>query len=258
MTLVYQSYRTTNVPEWIKQCLQSVKNWTASKEYEYRFVDDELFEYAPQWYRQKVRHNVQLVSDLSRLVLARGFLEEGYERVIWIDADVLIFDSEKFILDTSGGASFCREVWIDEDLQGNMIHQEKINNSVSVFYQQNAMLDFYIDACKRIVSSSAKASPVLVGTSFLSALHKIYPFDLITSVGILSPALVYGLLKEQRTFLDFYLKRHGSEIFAANLCGSMVGNGFRNLEIRESTMEKVVEKMSCFRAVDLLSGKDTR
>ena len=251
MTLVYQSYRTTNVPVWITQCLKSVKDWAESKEYEYKFIDDELFEYAPQWYREKVQHNVQLVSDLSRLVLARHFLEEEYERVIWIDADVVIFDPDNFSLSTSDGAHFCREIWIDEDRQKNIVHQEKINNSVSIFHHQNAMLDFYIDACHRVVAKNIKIPPVLVGTSFLTALHKIYPFDIIRTVGIISPALVYDLVKNQDTFIESYLDRHGSEVFAANLCGSMSGKSFRDLGINDAVMEKVVEKLILLKTLNV-------
>ena len=35
-----------------------------------------------------------VITDLCRLLQARHFLENGYERVIWLDADILIFDGE--------------------------------------------------------------------------------------------------------------------------------------------------------------------
>ena len=243
MTLIYQSYRTHNVPLWISRCLQSVQSWSRDNGYEYRFIDDTLFEYAPDWYRQKVQNNVQLVSDLSRLLLARKFLQEGFQRVIWIDADMLIFKPESFQIEATTGASFCREIWVDADKEGTIIHQKKINNSVSVFHQQAPLLDFYIEACLKIVETSDKITPVLVGTAFLTELNKIYPLSLLRNVGIISPALVCDILSCQNDFIDKYQEWHGSPVYAANLCGSMDNKTFNGVKINENAMEKVVEKL---------------
>lgn len=243
MTLVYQSYRQHDVPAWIQHSLRSVQAWTRKKGYSYRFIDDELFEYAPDWYRQKVKDNVQLVSDLSRLILAKRFLSEGYERVIWIDADLLVFDPENFSVETEEGVHFCREIWTDADLEGNVIHQRKTNNSVCVFHQGNVFLDFYIEACLKLVAERTNIPHVLVGTTFLTALKKIYPFSEITNVGIISPALVHDLLTENTQFLKKYLEWHAAPIFAANLCGSMQNQVFQGVEINNSGMLAVVEKL---------------
>ena len=243
MTLVYQSFRNHDVPSWIQRSLESVQAWTKKKEYSYRFIDDELFEYAPDWYRQKVKDNVQLVSDISRLVLARRFLSEGYDRVIWIDADLLIFDPVNFSVDTEEGVHFCREIWTDADLQGHIVHQKKINNSVCVFHQGNAFVDFYIDACLKLVADRGNIPHVLVGTTFLTALREIYPFPEITNVGIISPALVHDLLTGNTRFIKKYLEWHATPIFAANLCGSMQNQVFSGLEINHSRMTAVVQKL---------------
>ena len=243
MTLIYQSYRTENVPEWIRQCLNSVEAWTQKRDFKYRFIDDKLFQYAPDWYREKVNDNVQLVSDLARLVLAKKFLAEGYERVIWIDADLLIFDSQSFAVETIDGVHFCRETWVDSDLDGNIVHQKKYNNSVSVFHKDNVFLDFYIDACLKLVDSREKIPHVLVGTTFLTTLHEIYPFGEIRNVGIISPALVYDLISGNTEFLIKFREWHGASVHAANLCGSMQHHTFHGIEIDESSMQKVVEKL---------------
>lgn len=223
--------------------MASVKDWSRKRGFEYKFIDDKIFEYAPDWYREKVKDNVQLVSDLSRLVLAKRFLAEGYERVIWMDADLLIFDPQNFSAETTGGVYFCREIWVDADLGGNIIHQKKINNSVSVFHQGNVFLDFYIDACLKLVRTREKIPHVLVGTTFLTALQKIYPFGQITNVGIISPALTYDLLTGSTAFLKKYRKWHGAPVYAVNLCGSMQHHTFCNLEIDDTATVKVVEKL---------------
>ena len=243
MTLVYQSFRKHDVPDWIQRSLESVQSWTKKEGYDYRFIDDELFEYAPDWYRRKVKDNVQLVSDISRLILARRFLSEGYERVIWIDADLLVFDPVHFSVETEEGVHFCREIWTDANLEGNVIHQKKINNSICVFHRGNVFLDFYIEACLKLVADRTEIPQVLVGTTFLTTLKEIYPFPEITNVGIISPALVHDLLTENKRFLTKYLEWHAAPMFAANLCGSMQHQVFNGLEIDDSKMAAVVQKL---------------
>src|SRR5262245_33138351 len=79
-TVVCQSYRPSYVPVWIELCMATVRSWASSQGFDYRFIDDELFEYAPQWYRRKVSDDILLMSDLARLVVARRLLGEGYRR----------------------------------------------------------------------------------------------------------------------------------------------------------------------------------
>lgn len=243
MTLIFQSYRTHDVPDWISLCLKSVQEWTANQGFEYRFIDDRLFDYAPSWYRLKVQDNVQLVSDLSRLILAQEFLQEGYERVIWMDADLLVFDPENFHIPTTKGFSFCREVWSDRDLAGKEVFFEKVNNSVSVFCRDEHFLDFYVDACLTIVREAAAVTPVLVGTEFLTTLHGIYPFPLLQQVGILSPALVDALLHKKTGFIAAYLENQGTPVVAANLCGSKLEEFSGKTEITASILESSIEKL---------------
>lgn len=241
MTLVYQSYRTKNVPEWIQICMKSVQDWVKTAGYEYRFIDDSLFTYAPDWYREKVNHNIQVVSDLARLALAKMYLGQGYERVVWIDADMLIFNPEMFFLDDREPFYLCRETWIDEDPADNnrIIHQEKINNSISIYNQGNAFLDFYIDACLKIVERESGFECVTVGTTFLTALNELYPLPLLRNVGIISPGLIYHFTKEDIGFAEAYLEKHGSPVYAANLCGSMKGQYFRNMKVDDKNLENV-------------------
>ncbi len=243
MKLVYQSYRTSNVPRWINRCLHSVKNWAAGNEYGYRFTGDEIFDMVPEWYFKKVNGNIQLATDLARLVLARKYLEEGFDEVIWVDADMLVFDPEHFNLHVQGLFSFCREIWMDQDLDGNVIHQEKINNSISVFKKGNTFLDFYHDACLRIVDSREELLPVSVGTEFLTNLNALFPLPLLLNVGIISPALAYDLVHNGSRFIKPYIEWHGQPVMAANLCGSKESECFAGLRIDYRVMDLVAEKL---------------
>ena len=66
-TLVYQSFRTSDVPVWVTRCMKTVRGWAADRGFDYQFFDDRFFEYAPDWYREKVKHHRLLVGDLARL-----------------------------------------------------------------------------------------------------------------------------------------------------------------------------------------------
>ncbi len=70
-TLVYQSFRTSDVPGWVTRCMKSVRGWAADRGFDYQFFDNRFFEYAPDWYREKVKHRRLLVGDLARLELAK-------------------------------------------------------------------------------------------------------------------------------------------------------------------------------------------
>lgn len=78
--------------------MQSAREWAKSNHYDYRFYDDSLFDYAPDWFRKKADHHPCPVTDLARLVVARQLLTEGYDRTVWMDADMLIFDPKSMKL----------------------------------------------------------------------------------------------------------------------------------------------------------------
>ena len=160
-TLIYQSYRTQGVPGWIDRCLESVRQWAKARGYRYEFVDDRIFELVPGWYRRKAGEHVTILTDLARLELARRYLAEGLDRVIWIDADVLVFDPEAFDIAPDRHYAFCREVWVTGE-EGRLKQRNHVNNAVAMFARDNAFLDFYIHACQAIVQrADVELSPTL-------------------------------------------------------------------------------------------------
>ena len=52
-TLVYQSFRTTDVPLWIERAMKSVRDWAEVRGYDYEFIDDKIFDLVPEWYLKK-------------------------------------------------------------------------------------------------------------------------------------------------------------------------------------------------------------
>ena len=205
--------------------MQSVRDWAKTSGYDYRFYDDSLFSYAPDWYRDRARHDVLLVSDLARLIVARELLAEGYDRTIWIDADVLVFAPEFFRMDTREPQlyTFCRETWLGIDGEGGFSISHGVNNAVSVFTRGNGALDFLIEASERIVRDDANPHPQQVGTRFLTQLHATTPLPLRDDVAMISPAMHHDFAHDCDDALYQYARAHGAPSAAANLCGS-----FRN------------------------------
>jgi hypothetical protein len=257
-TLVYQSYRTVDVPAWIARSLETVREWSAARGFEYRFIDDELFEYVPTWYRDKVENRVQLVSDLARLEVAKQILSEGYDRAVWVDADVVVFDPDSLTIDVTEEYAFCREVWLEQDepprrvrhwwgerlVEGKVTCSHSINNAVSVFVQGNTLLDFYIDACKWIVRSKSKPISVNdVGVHFVSLLHRIMEFSLISNVGMFSPVVMRDIGEGGGACLRLYVSQFGSRVAAANLCSSMRGRTYNEVDMSDELFDRVVERL---------------
>ncbi len=240
-TVVYQSYRTEAVPAWIARCMETVRAWAGLRGYDYRFIDDALLGYAPEWYRDKVRGDIRLISDLARLKLAKELLDQGYERTIWMDADIVVFDAERLVIDVREECAFCREVWISRGRFGRTRGLEKVNNSVSVFVKENNLLDLCILACESLVRyEKGRVKGVLVGTNFLTNLNRTVALHLLDNVGLFSPILMQELAKGGGKGIRAYMRRFGSPLYAANLCGSAVGRPGMNEQIYADVVPRLL------------------
>ena len=257
-TVVYQSYRSTEEPVWIARCMQTVKRWSALKGFDYVFIDDRLFDYVPPWYREKVNGQVQLISDLARLELARELLSSGYERTIWADADLVVFDAERFEIAIREEYAFCREIWLEklevlralrQGLTGLSWPQRvqplfRVNNSVTVFTEANSMLDFYVHACKLLVKNKRGAIPKQeVGTFFLTRLYKSLRFPLLTDVALFSPVVMHDIAGGRGDYTKLYMEEFGSAVHAANLCASYSGEKYNGLRMDERLYDLVLDRL---------------
>ena len=256
-TVVYQSYRTINVPDWINRCMRTVRDWAALKGFDYVFVDDRLFEYVPAWYREKVNNQIQPVSDLARLGLAKEFLSGEFERAIWVDADVVVFDAERLAIDVTEEYAFCHEIWVEKlgpvraarrGLRGlkwgGVYCRQRVNNAVAVFTRGNSMLDFYIHACEQIVKNKrGRISNLEVGTLLLTELHRRLSLPLLKNVGLFSPHLMQDIASGDGKVLKIYMEEFGSPIRAANLCASYANKEYEGLTVGEDAYHLVLDKL---------------
>jgi len=229
-TVVVQSYRRVDVPAWIARCLRSVEQWANHQGYAYRFLDDELFERLPPSYFMRTRHALPMAADLARLILARETLSEGARRVVWVDADVLVFRPYSFELPIERDHYLCREIWIEPVVRDGAVVIDaslRVNNCVCVFERGTAFLEPYIEACEqRVRAATGKLDPLLVGTLYLTELDRIAALPQLVNVGMLSPHVVHDVAAGGGPFLETLVAHLVAPLAAANLCASLRGRRF--------------------------------
>lgn len=242
-TVVYQSFREHNVPQWINRCMQSVREWAQQQGYEYRFYNDQIFEYVPQWYRDKVNDQIHLVTDLARLQIAQELLSEGFEHAIWMDADVLIFNPSQLRLPLDRPYAFCKEVYIGLNARRQLMSRAGVNNAVMLMSQGNDLLSFYIDSCQQLVKTHERLPHTLVGTEFLSRLQNQRDIAHIHNVGLFSPYVMHDLAfpKPGNPALSMFCRDFGSPIYAANLCLTFNTAALGHKQLEEETYLKAIE-----------------
>ncbi|MFC1826897.1 glycosyltransferase family 2 protein [Thermodesulfobacteriota bacterium] len=243
-TIIYQSYRTEDVPGWISHCMESVRKWADTNKFDYRFIDDELFSYVPDWYREKVDRQINLVSDLARLNLARKYLDEGYDRTIWIDADIIIFHPEHFHISIANGYGFCHEVFTKISPEGEITNFIHVNNAITVFEKNNKFLDFYIYSCEQIVRNKKELTHTSVGTQFLTATHHFLCNQTMRNMGLLSPLIMNSIAGKKKHLMEMYMKAFGSRMFAANLCASYRNRNVQGISMVDDIYETVISQLN--------------
>jgi hypothetical protein len=241
-TIVFQSYRTHDVADWIQRCMASVQSWASVRGYDYRFVDDRLFDYVPDWFKQKSPHLCP-ITDLARLRLARELLASGYERSVWVDADVYVFAPERLAVEVGEQFAYTHEVWTYADEQGQPAVSHRVNNSISVFIRGNAYLDFFIDACEQTARVQPQLGKLDASTRFLSQLHQILPFPLLPNVGMLSPALMHDIASGSERFLPTYAGQLMAPIACANLCASLQDQAWGGIPQDQQCYAAVIDRL---------------
>ena len=252
-TVVYQSFRTSGVPWWLGRCLNSVRAWAGGLGYDYRFVDDRLFDRVPAWYRERVGGQLCPMADLARLEVARELLAAGYGRTVWVDADVLVFRPEGLALPGGGGYAFCRELWLEPDGLGGAAFARKVNNAVAVFTAASAgPLAFFVDAALSLVRHRpGPVGKLDVSTNFLTALHAQLHFPLVGGVGLFGPAVLPDLAAGGGPLAEAYRAAFGGPLAAANLCASFRGQRVHGVEATDELFGRAVDTLLATRGAAL-------
>ena len=221
-SLVFQSYSPRGLPAWVRTCLSSVRDWAAACGYGYRCFGDEIFDRLTPGIREKAAQRLSTQTDLGRLLLARELLEE-VERVIWMDADILVFAPEDLDCDIQSPYAFGREIWIQEDDRGGLRAYRNVHNAICLFERGNPFLDFYLHAAERLLMlNDGGFPPQFIGPKFLTALHNIMKLPLIETLGMTSPLVLRDLARGGGQALDLQRAEQPRPLAAVNLCASLV------------------------------------
>lgn len=223
-TIVLQSHRKPLPYPWLNQCLQSVQAWSKQNHYNYVFIGDEIFDPLTDSILEKTQQQKVIATDLARLIALQDYLQQGYQTVIWCDADFLIFDTDNFNLPESNYA-LGREVWVQQDKKGKLRAYNKVHNAFLMFRKGNSFLQFYIDSATRLLELNTGAiPPQFIGPKLLTALHNIVQCPVLETAGMLSPSVLQDLSKGHGASLDLFRKNSPQAITAANLCSSLASN----------------------------------
>jgi hypothetical protein len=244
-TLIIQSQRSPLPYPWLSPCLDSVRHWAESHRYAYRFLNDELFDNVQDDLWDKLAHQKVIASDLARLKVLQQALGEGYETVVWLDADFLIFDPLGFVLPEET-YSVGREVWVQHDRQGRLKVYKKVHNAFLMFRQGNGFLDFYTETAERLLRAHRGGMPPqYIGPKLLTAVHNICQLPVMETAGMLSPLVIKDLIQGRGDALSHFVEHSPAPIAGANLCLS-------------SQERQEVSKTEMAQVISLLCGKENR
>ena len=109
-TLILQSFTPPPWPAWRRRCIRSVERWAAGKGCTHRFIGDELFDPIPPAAREGCKGARLPLADIGRLMWLERLLAVGWRRVIWLDADILIFCISQLMAALNKGAPVSRHL----------------------------------------------------------------------------------------------------------------------------------------------------
>ena len=238
-TLVIQSHRSPLPYPWIQRCLASVSQWCVLNRYEYRFIGNELFDCLPPALNDRRHLPTVVASDLARLLTLHDALNKGYETVVWLDADFLIFNFSEFAIPDQPYA-LGREVWVQNDKNDKLKVYKKIHNAFLMFRRGNSFLRFYAETAERLLLLNQGAMPPqFIGPKLLSALHNVAQLPVMETAGMLSPMVIQDVIHTRGPALDLFLQHSVHDLAGANLCVSSCESN----DVSEREMELLIDAL---------------
>mgnify|MGYP001827129198 CR=1 FL=1 len=222
-------------------CCASVKGWASSNGFDYLLEGDALFARLPTALRERFASQAVVLSDLARLLWLKEKLESGYQRAIWCDADLLVFDD---FVPRNSGDCFGRECWIQRS--GSKLRRyRKIHNAWLQFEVGSTTLDFYIDRAQALLKrADSPVVPQFIGPKLLTAWHNIVAFPVEERVGMLSPLVMYELLQGGDRALQMLRDGHGQALCALNLSASFENRASDGVLHDAQDYQRLVDELS--------------
>ena len=244
LTRVVQSHTQPLPHAWLATCMQSVKNWAAQNKFDYKFIDDQLFDHVPVNLLEKTKKQPVVATDLARLKILQEILAGEYETAIWCDADFFIFAPKKFKLPAENYA-LGREVWIQQDKKNNqkLTTHVKVHNAFLMFRRGNPFLNFYTDTAEKLLSRvKGPMPPQFIGPKLLTAIHNIAQCPVLETAGMLSPLVIKDIARQGGPALDLFTRQSPHPIAAANLCHSLYARG----DLNDAEIEQCIASLDRF------------
>lgn len=220
-TVVIQSFREYDVPSWLSTCMGSAKAWAEQQGYTYLWKNDDFFNYATEREKRICGDQIFALTDICRLRWIAD-LFETYEKVIWLDADILIFSPEALNLDDLNGAGFAREVFIKPrlDAHGRFLIEAGHNNAFMFFERNDPSLQHYLEAAEGCLASwEDKELPrTIIGPILVNQLISAGDLSTIEGVGLFTPHIMREIALGGSRMSSEYLTHYSSGLCAANLC----------------------------------------
>lgn len=226
-TLVIQSHRSPLPADWLSLCIDSVKTWASQHGFDYRFIDDQLFDYVSADILDRTKQQRVIATDLARLKAIQDSLNQDYDSVVWCDADFLIFNPQQFLLPETPYA-LGREVWIQENTSNpkKLSVHTKVHNAFLMFRKGNLFLDFYTDTAERLLLiNQGPVPPQFIGPKLLTALHNIAQCPVLETAGMFSPLVIQAIAHGEGPALSLFNQHSPKPPYAANLCHSLNQQG---------------------------------
>jgi hypothetical protein len=223
--LVVQSSPGT-VPAWVDRCMASVRSWAGEVAYEH--LDDAFLDLAPGWVHDACDSFLP-VTDVARLVLLQRRLAEGWSRVVWLDADVLVFDGPLVDVSSSDAdVAVCVERWVTGAPGGGLQAVPFVCNAALSATDVDALLDVTLDRVR-----AGDVQPRSLGPDLLTPLHRASPspFGEIRGVSVASPHVVRG----EPGAWELLVSSLPWPVGALNLCWSVAGD--------ELVVERFVDRL---------------
>ncbi len=237
--LALQSDKPAPRAAWRRRCLASVEGWAAARGYEYRFIGDELFSPIPENLRRACRGVVLPLTDIGRLLWLRKLLDEGWDRVIWLDADILIFDPALRIEAEVVG----REIWISKGLRDGFRAAESVNNCVLSMTAKSPLLGRLLDATlAEAAELRAPPHPRALGPDLFRRLHSAQSLPVAPDIAMASPPMIASLADREPAAMAAHHSVWKGPVRAANLCGSLIEDD----DLALKAVERLLESPTAF------------
>jgi hypothetical protein len=221
-TLIYQVWGGER-PDWIAQCMATVRAWAARAGYHYEEPPfEEFMADVPDWLVARCGGRlIHPLLDYARVMRAEEYLRAGWDRVAWFDADVLVTRPEGLALPEmrAGFMSETWTLWID----GEEIIKRRLTNCICSFVAGDPFTGAYLERMRSVGMGAPQMTKALLGTDLLTQLSDSERPEVIRHVGSLSPHALSAIVEGRRDRIQRFLQETGEALYAANICASHEG-----------------------------------